>query len=258
MSYILDALQRAEAERARGGVPTLHARPVAPPPPHSRFDRHQRVGLTVAAVLGLVLGVAALAWWMWPSASAIAPPIAYTSGVVVAATAPIVAPMPTAVPSPVKPMAPTPPPIAASAEPVVHPKPKLTASATQGPPAKPKTTAPTLKAEPAVTAPSKPKAIEVAKAAVKISTPPTTQKLPAAKTPLPPLLAELPEATRREIPSMTISGAVYSENPLQRLLLVNGLVLSQGSQVAPDLTVVEIRSNSSEFNYRGTRFRMAH
>ena len=57
---------------------------------------------------------------------------------------------------------------------------------------------------------------------------------------------------------MTISGAVYSENPLQRLLLVNGLVLSQGSQVAPDLTVVEIRSNSSEFDYRGTRFRMAH
>ena len=57
---------------------------------------------------------------------------------------------------------------------------------------------------------------------------------------------------------MTISGAVYSQNPLQRLLLVNGLVLSQGSQVAPDLTVVEIRSNSSEFDYRGTRFRMAH
>jgi len=75
---------------------------------------------------------------------------------------------------------------------------------------------------------------------------------------LAPLLSELPEATRRQIPSMTISGAVYSQNPAQRLLLVNGLVLSQGSQAAPDLTVVEIRSNSSEFNFRGTRFRMAH
>lgn len=57
---------------------------------------------------------------------------------------------------------------------------------------------------------------------------------------------------------MAITGAVYSENPAQRLLLVNGQVLSQGSQVAPDLTVVEIHSNNSEFNFRGTRFRMAH
>lgn len=57
---------------------------------------------------------------------------------------------------------------------------------------------------------------------------------------------------------MAISGAVYSENPSQRLLLVNGLVLNQGAQVAPDLTVVEIRSNNSEFNFRGTRFRVMH
>ena len=57
---------------------------------------------------------------------------------------------------------------------------------------------------------------------------------------------------------MAISGAVYSENPAQRLLLVNGQVLNQGSQVAPDLTIVEIHSNNSEFNFRGTRFRMAH
>ena len=72
------------------------------------------------------------------------------------------------------------------------------------------------------------------------------------------MLSELPEATRRQIPSMAISGAVYSDNPAQRLLLVNGQVLNQGGQVAPDLTVVEIRSNNSEFNFRGTRFRMVH
>lgn len=230
MSYILDALQRAEAERARGSVPTLHARPLATPPPQSRFMSHPRVGLAVA-VIGLVLGVAAVGVWMWQSAP----------GVVVVAkapiAAPIAAPLPPAAPAPVKPVVPTPP-IAK--------------------PTKPKTAAPVLKTEPAVTAPSKPKAIETSQAPNEISTPPTPQKLPATKTPLPPLLAELPETTRREIPSMTISGAVYSQNPLQRLLLVNGLVLSQGSQVAPDLTVVEIRSNSSEFNFRGTRFRMAH
>ena len=57
---------------------------------------------------------------------------------------------------------------------------------------------------------------------------------------------------------MAISGAVYSDNPAQRLLLVNGQVLNQGNQVAPDLTVVEIRSNISEFSFRGIRFRLAH
>ncbi len=246
MSYILDALQRAEAERIRGGVPTLHARPLATPPPQSRVISQQHVGMAVT-VIGLVLGIAALGWWMWPS----------VPGVVVAATAPIAVPMPPAAPAPVKPTVPAPP-IATPAEPAAPSKAKPPASALQAPPAKAKTALPVLKTEPAVTAPSKPETIEVVKAPTEISTPPTPQKLPAAKTPLPPLLAELPETTRREIPSMTISGAVYSQNPLQRLLLVNGLVLSQGSQVAPDLTVVEIRSNSSEFDYRGTRFRMAH
>ncbi len=57
---------------------------------------------------------------------------------------------------------------------------------------------------------------------------------------------------------MAISGAVYSDNPAQRLLLVNGQVLNQGSQVTPDLTVVEIHAHDSEFNFRGTRFRVAH
>ncbi len=96
--------------------------------------------------------------------------------------------------------------------------------------------------------PSRAKTTAVAKAAEPAA--------PAAG--LAPLLSELPEATRRQIPAMAISGAVYSNNPAQRLLLVNGLVLNQGSQVAPDLEVVDIRSNSSEFNFRGTRFRMAH
>jgi general secretion pathway protein B len=93
--------------------------------------------------------------------------------------------------------------------------------------------------------------------------PSATGNAPKAAAPAPaatpaPLLSELPDATRREIPPLTISGAVYSENPAQRLLLVNGQVLNQGSQVAPDLTVVEIRSNMSEFSFRGTRFRLAH
>lgn len=73
-----------------------------------------------------------------------------------------------------------------------------------------------------------------------------------------PLLGELPEDIRRQIPALTITGAVYSDNPAQRLLLVNGQVLTQGSPVAPDVTLVEINSGHSEFTFRGTHFRVAH
>jgi len=71
-------------------------------------------------------------------------------------------------------------------------------------------------------------------------------------------LSELPEPLRRDIPALKVTGAVYSDNPAQRLLLVNGQVLNQGSMVTPELTLVEIRSSSSEFSFRGTRFRVMH
>lgn len=221
MSYILDALQRADAERARGGVPTLHDRPPATPPPHPPFGGRQRVGLVLATTV-LVVGLAAAGWWLWPAS-----------------------------PAPAEPTTP-PRPVAVSAIPATQPKPP--ASTPPAPPAAPKATASALAAVPATPALPKTKTMETVKAAA-VSTPPEP---PATKAALPPLLAELPEATRLQIPSLAITGAVYSENPAQRLLLVNGLVLGQGSQVAPDLTVVEIHANRSEFDFRGTRFRMAH
>ena len=45
------------------------------------------------------------------------------------------------------------------------------------------------------------------------------------------------EDLRRQIPAIKITGSVYSDNPSQRLLLVNGLVLNQGGlarESAPD------------------------
>ena len=57
---------------------------------------------------------------------------------------------------------------------------------------------------------------------------------------------------------MTITGVVYSDNPGQRLLLVNNQVLPQGSLAAPDVTLDEIGAKSSRFSFRGTRFRLMH
>ncbi|MDE1950478.1 MAG: hypothetical protein KGI35_17810, partial [Burkholderiales bacterium] len=61
MSYILDALRRAEAERERGLVPGLHSQPNA-----SAATVQRRGPLTLAAfaAAGVVLVVAAAGLWL--------------------------------------------------------------------------------------------------------------------------------------------------------------------------------------------------
>jgi general secretion pathway protein B len=73
-----------------------------------------------------------------------------------------------------------------------------------------------------------------------------------------PLLSELPEAMRRQIPALVIAGAVYSDDPNQRLLLVNNQAFGQGNTVAPGVQLEEIQTSSSIFNFQGTRFQLMH
>ncbi|HWH73701.1 MAG TPA: hypothetical protein VNV16_05500, partial [Methylibium sp.] len=62
MSYILDALRKADAQRARGAVPDLAAQPLDAPGADAPAPQ-RRLGLPVAALATLaVLGGAAL-WW---------------------------------------------------------------------------------------------------------------------------------------------------------------------------------------------------
>jgi general secretion pathway protein B len=53
----------------------------------------------------------------------------------------------------------------------------------------------------------------------------------AAVAPVPPL-ADLPEDIRRTVPKLVVSGSVYSSNPAQRILIVNGQVLNEGATLA--------------------------
>ncbi len=239
MSYILDALKRADAQRTHGGVPGLHTRQLATPtlPAATRTGRY--LWPTIAA---LALGTSAALWWLWPMPGNNMKPVAVDPATI---KAPIIAPL--APPQPMLTAAvPTPsasastsatlptPPVAVSESPTVAP-----------PPSKPKpellarTVAAPLASAPAPTVPAPVSASQTGPATV-------------------PLLSELPEELRRQIPALVITGAVYSANPAQRLLLVNNQVLTQGSLAAPELTLEEIRAKSSVFSFRGTRFRLAH
>lgn len=215
MSYILDALKKADAERDRGTVPGLHARQVVPAPaPRTPTGR---TGAWLALVAGLVLaGVAAVVWEERAPVASVTP-----------APAPVM-------------QQPAPPPVALAPVPTAS----ITAALVAPP-------APIARPEPR----SPPKA--VASAASGSAKPASPASVGATAAPA-PLLSELPVDIRGQIPALAISGSVYSDNPSQRLLLINGLVLPQGSQVAADVTLVEIQRGSSEFTFRGTRFRLAH
>lgn len=73
-----------------------------------------------------------------------------------------------------------------------------------------------------------------------------------------PMLSELPDALRRQIPALSIAGAVYSDDPSLRVLLVNNQAFGQGNVVAPGVQLEEIQPNNSVFNFQGTRFQLGH
>ena len=108
MSYILEALKRADAERQRGAVPGLLASQVTTPLADAASARHKH--FVWAAVTALVLGGMAAGLWRWRTLAPAPAPLVQTE--------PAPASMPVAAPSPVvtrpKPAAHAPPPIAAT------------------------------------------------------------------------------------------------------------------------------------------------
>ena len=223
MSYILDALKRADAERERGTVPGLHSQSLATPVMPSESDHHHRSWLILAALVvcsGIAAGI-----WLWPTPTSKVPLVVASPRVIESAPPPVAA-----VSAAIAPALPVVPPVATP--PVVNPEPVL------------------IKAPPA--APPQPQKATPIKAI------PNDASTPAPVPAVVPLLSELPEELRRQIPALVVTGAVYSETPANRLLLLNNQVLTQGSLAAPEVILEEIRPKSSVFNFKGTRFRLAH
>ena len=80
---------------------------------------------------------------------------------------------------------------------------------------------------------------------------------PLAKTSNQPPAAQASPLTavqRAALPSLEVSGSSYSVNPAHRMLIVNGQVVKEGQAVAPDLTLESIGPRSAVFNQRGLRF----
>lgn len=275
MSYILDALRRAEAERGRGSVPGLHTQSVAAP----RTESHSPgnwwlVGGSVVAVAALAAGGT---WWAMqrnapavagaganppaapapvpslapapasPAVLAAAPPIAAPP--VVAAPATVSAPSPDATPlQPPAPVALEPRPVANRrvAEPA-RDKPAATPAPAPAPvPARVRETpapplSPAARMQPPV--PAAPPAA-----------PPAA--VPSAAPPNGPVFAqnELPPSVREQLPALTVTGATYSSNPAHRMAIVNGQVLQEGDQAAPGLKLERIEQSRTVWLFQGYRY----
>jgi general secretion pathway protein B len=239
MSYILDALKRADAERERGQVPGLHAHPLGEGSTGDARPGTPRWALWGGVAAGAVV-LAALAWRMGADANAPVPvprlPAPAEPTIATAPEKPAPAPSP-ARPAPDVPSY-APPPVTAIARPPAKEARPPAAAAASSPPMAAATVAP-----PTVT-PAAP--------------PATTPKAAPPATAAIPLLAELPPSIRQQLPTLAVGGSVYSEDAASRFIMLNGEVVKEGGQPAPGLIVERIEPRSAVLRFKGERFRLPY
>ena len=253
MSYILDALRRADAERELGEVPTLHTQAAPLASSDDGFDTPPaKWGRWVAVVLSL-LAASAVAWlWLRPGA---AEP---KSAVVL--TAPAAQPMAQAPMSSqsLAQLEPTIAPVAEKASEFVAQPPTTQVQAV---------VAPDVLQKKAASPRAGLAGLAASAGATKTTPPPgsppaeskTTAKA-ATAAPQDPVVGfnDLPEAIRREQPKLSVGGAMHSANPANRMLILNGQVFHEGDQVTADLVLEQIKLKSAVLVYKGYRYSISY
>lgn len=233
MSYILEALKKAQAERQLGSSPTIHA-------PTLQSAEREASGARKAPMVLALLGMAAVIGVLLtlvlrnsdPAAPAAAVPAAVPQANVVARPAvPVAAAAPAAVTEPT----PLPVPVA-----------DLPPSVAQL--AKASTPAPAMPPAVAPVAPASAPAVAAAPAA-----------RPAAAPEEPVMnLRDLPEPIQRSIPQVAVGGYIYSKNAADRLLLVDKVLRREGEEVAPGLVLEKLQPKEAVFNFKGYRYRVPY
>lgn len=259
MSIVLDALRKAEAERARGEVPGLHSAiaPAAVPLPASPTSTlpWQGVALGAGALLALVgLVIGAGAWWRWVQADVARPDVARAAAETTARPAP----------TPALVLTPTPAPAQTASPPINRAAPvTASASASTVRPVAPPTVAAAPAASPAAlpaksSAASPAKTLAASTAASQAGAPASAVPVPSAIAPpadgKPVALADLPDEIRRELPPLSVGGLIQMDDPPRRSLIINGAIVMEGEAVQPGLLLERIGSAQATLRYKGWRF----
>jgi general secretion pathway protein B len=220
VSLILDALRKADAERERGSVPSLHSQPLvasAGAPSRTTARPHW---LWIA--IGVAVGLMAAALWVLigrpaPGQTSIANP------------------------TPARPSAPATTPAAPAAE--------------YAPPATVMSKTPQAVAEPAAwPQPDQRKGpradareAQDGKQVVTLGNMP-----PAGATVF--SREQLPPDVRAALPPFAIGGSIYSADPAARSLIINGQLYRERDRLTQELSLEEIKLKAAVFSFRGYRF----
>ncbi|MFP8777888.1 general secretion pathway protein GspB [Hydrogenophaga sp. RWCD_12] len=290
MSYILDALKRAHADRshaASAGTTQSGTQAFALPP--AAGGRRLPRGLLLGAVSLIV--VAALAtWWLRkerapgqavaPSVVAVAPaspeapgtaspPNATQGDTAPPATpkpfvgptqsaAPVLRPPPMPANAPDRGQTPTPTPAqsAARGAALMPIQGRLVGPGDATPNAPPADGTSDATGTMAPGAPAAPGAgVPAAPPAMPVAAPnPATPAQPPVTRTTPTTNQGGQSGTLASDAGLKVTGATYSENPAHRLLIVNGKVVKEGQEVEPGLVLEVISPRSAVFKRQGTRF----
>lgn len=279
MSYILDALRRADSERERGAIPGIHAQ--AAPLLSDEEAGPSRISPWVwagaaAALIAVLAG--ALVWSLSrPEAAparavAQAPAAALPTGpgrndgapalpaLPPAAALPDAAPLGGAAANPIAaPSANAAAPALPAGPAVAVAKPGLVARAAQA--------AGSAAAGLAARAPANPAAARRPASPASAALAARTEAVRAAAAssagePVPPprLYAqhELPEEIRRGVPALVVNGSVFSKNPADRFLIINGQIVHEKEVVAPDVVLEQIKLRAAVLATKGYRFEITY
>jgi general secretion pathway protein B len=254
MSYILDALRKADAQRERDSSRGIHANPASLGPSGDGASAKSR-GMWTAAAVGIAIALGAGAFFMRGSApsapTALNTPAAAPKGVAPAdlpPAMPVKMQPPQAVANAIVPAAPPPVAPAQRAAPPMNLAPGV---------AVPGLSADERSRQAREAAFSDPSRMPMGRSALQTAPAPQLAQAipqpPGAASPAPAAAGLPPDA-----PKVSISGGVYSSSPAQRMLIVNGQVFNEGSEVAPGLVIEKIEPRTATLTFRGARYVVAY
>lgn len=250
MSYILDALRKADAQRERDPARGIHAQPLQGLPAPQDNSRMGRKALWASAAVG----IAALTGAAWQVSRPVAPQLPPQPPAGPAARSMPQAPAPAAEI--------VPPPLMVAKAPAISTSIVRVQAAVQAPaiPARqasrsdpaPLITAPAATGQPPGMTPFHgPRSPGIAPMPANAPQPPRVPVPPAA--PLPPAHGLPPDA-----PKVVINGGVYSANPQQRMLIVNGQVVKEGADLGSGLKLEQITAKTAVLGFRGARYMVGY
>lgn len=299
MSYILDALRKADAQRERDPARGIHAQ--AHRPMGTFAERRGARGPAIWGAAAAALAIlAAAGWYLYAARNTAAPdrssrvqiaavPAMGTGASVTVPAAAAPAPV-VGVPAVTAPASPAAPPVATRIEPPAPAirqvqMPERDPRATSQPPMRGNLqNMPGAAPQPGVT-PAAPAGAAAASAAPAGGPVPGSTAAPAnggpvaapavapgnpppqATAPTPPPVtppvtaapaAQAVAGLPPDAPKLAITGGVYSNNRAQRMLIVNGQVFNEGSEIGPGVVLEEIKAKTALLRFRGSRYTVGY